>query len=80
MNENVRIRLSMGLLAAAVVHAVLLVLLFEAVHQHVVQSKPEPPAWQPPNYGATVPSAMRFEKLDEPVVVNLQAQGGFYGT
>ncbi|QDV85474.1 hypothetical protein [Planctomycetes bacterium TBK1r] len=74
MNENVRIRFSIGLLAAAVIHAVLLVVLFETVHTPI-HPPARNPTWNPPNYDPGVPSVSRIEKLSEPQDVNLQAQG-----
>ena len=75
MNENVRIQFSVGLLAAAVIHAVLLVVLFETVHDRAVHRPTTPPAWRPPTYDPTAPPVSKIEKLNEPQDVNLQAQG-----
>ncbi len=73
MNEKVRIQFSVGLLAAAVIHAVLLVVLFETVHTPL-HPPAKTPTWNPPSYDPA-PSVSRIERLTEPQDVNLQAQG-----
>lgn len=75
MRDEIRIRLSLGLIAVAVVHAVLLAVVFTALHRN----KPEPErndSWRVPvRPTPDRPSIGKVEKLQEPQEVNLQAQG-----
>ncbi len=73
INDTIRIRLSLGLIVVAIVHAILLGVVFTTVHYKPVQA-------QPSNAGGTqlstiLPSVGTIEKLQEPQSVNLQAQG-----
>lgn len=74
INDTIRIRLSLGLIVVAIVHAILLGVVFTALHNRPAQSQPEP-SWTVPNYWPTSPSVGTIEKLQEPQSVNLQAQG-----
>src|SRR6056297_1592853 len=73
MKDEIRIRLSVGLIVVAVLHAVMLGAVFTALHRN-----PEPPqdtSWQVPP-ATPVPQVSRsIEKLPEPTQVNLEAQG-----
>ena len=73
MKDEIRIRLSVGLIVVAVLHAVMLGAVFTALHRN-----PEPEqdsSWQVPS-ATPVPQISRsIEKLPEPAQVNLQAQG-----
>jgi hypothetical protein len=73
--DNIRIRLSLGLIIVAIVHAILLGLVFTALHnQPVPQSSDQ--SWTVPSYQPSRPiSAGQIEKLQEPQSVNLQTQG-----
>ncbi|MGV3483363.1 MAG: hypothetical protein ACO1RT_02965 [Planctomycetaceae bacterium] len=72
--DNVRIRFSIGLLFLAVVHALLLALVFTALHGQNIR-KPAENNWELPATSSGTPSASMLEKLDQPAQVNLQAQG-----
>ncbi len=74
INDTIRIRLSLGLIVVAIVHAILLGVVFTALHNKPAQPQPEP-SWTVPNYRPTSPSVGTIEKLQEPQSVNLQAQG-----
>lgn len=71
MSDGIRIKLSLGLLVAAVLHAVVLVGLFEYVHCDKRQTIVEP--WNVPVANFNVGTAVS-EKLAEPQTVNLRAQ------
>ena len=74
MNENVRIRLSVGLILLAILHAVLLGLVFPALQFHP-QSPPVDNAWNVPIQPPNGPTIGKIEELPQPARVNLQAQG-----
>ena len=74
INDSVRIRLSLGLIVVAIVHAILLGVVFTALHNKPSQPQPEQ-SWKVPNYRPPSPSVGTIEKLQEPQSVNLQAQG-----
>lgn len=71
MSDGVRIKLSAGLLAVALLHAVAIVGMFEAVHR-VPQVENQPLPWNVPVQRTPEPS---IGKLTEPATVNLHAQG-----
>jgi hypothetical protein len=74
INDTIRIRLSLGLIVVAIVHAILLGVVFTALHNKPAKPQPEQ-SWTVPNYRPTSPSVGTIEKLQEPQSVNLQAQG-----
>lgn len=74
INDSVRIRLSLGLIVVAIVHAILLGIVLTTVHYKPVQVQPQQ-RWGVPSYQPSVPSVGAIEKLEEPQSVNLQAQG-----
>ena len=74
INDTIRIRLSLGLIVVAIVHAILLGVVFTALHNKPAQPQPEQ-SWTVPNYRPISPSVGTIEKLQEPQSVNLQAQG-----
>jgi hypothetical protein len=74
INDTIRIRLSLGLIVVAIVHAILLGVVFTALHNKPAQPQHEQ-SWTVPNYRPTAPSVGAIEKLQEPQSVNLQAQG-----
>ena len=74
INDTIRIRLSLGLIVVAIVHAILLGVVFTALHNKPAQPQLEQ-SWTVPNYRPTAPSVGAIEKLQEPQSVNLQAQG-----
>ena len=74
INNTIRIRLSLGLIVVAIVHAILLGVVFTVLHNKPAQPQPEQ-SWTVPNYRPTSPSVGTIEKLQEPQSVNLQAQG-----
>jgi hypothetical protein len=74
INDTIRIRLSLGLIVVAIVHAILLGVVFTSLHNKPSQPQPEP-SWTIPNYRPIAPSVGTIEKLQEPQSVNLQAQG-----
>jgi hypothetical protein len=74
INDTIRIRLSLGLIVVAIVHAILLGVVFTALHNKPAQPQPEQ-SWTVPNYRPAAPSVGAIEKLQEPQSVNLQAQG-----
>ena len=74
INDTIRIRLSLGLIVVAIVHAILRGVVFTALHNKPSQPQPEQ-SWTVPNYRPTSPSVGTIEKLQEPQSVNLQAQG-----
>jgi hypothetical protein len=75
MNEKVRIQFSVGLLAVAIVHAVILAFVFTTTTTYMVKPAAPAPTWNPPRHTPSAPSASKIEKLTEPQSVNLQAQG-----
>jgi len=74
INDSIRIRLSLGLIVVAIVHAILLGIVFTALHEQPSQTPPQQ-SWTVPNYRPAGPSVGTIEKLQEPQSVNLQAQG-----
>ena len=75
INDTIRIRLSLGLIVVAIIHAVLLGVVFTALHQPVLPN-PTNETWTIPTFRPSTPtSAGKIEKLQEPQSVNLQAQG-----
>jgi hypothetical protein len=75
MRDEIRIRFSVGLIAVAIVHAVLLGLVFTALHHKPPAPQPEQ-SWRVPSRPSPVgPSVGKIEKLQEPQEVNLEAQG-----
>ncbi|MBB3205541.1 hypothetical protein FHS27_001341 [Rhodopirellula rubra] len=73
MKDEIRIRLSVGLIVVAVLHAVLLGVVFTALHR-----APRPQTnddWRLPTARPTPPVGRKIEKLPEPAQVNLDAQG-----
>ncbi len=74
INDTIRIRLSLGLIVVAIVHAILLGVVLTTVHYKPVQAQPQQ-RWSVPNHQPSVPSVSAIEKLEEPQSVNLQAQG-----
>ena len=76
MSEGVHVRLSGGLIALAVVHATLLGLVLALLHLAPTE-KPQADAWHVPacDTFASAPDTVVVEKLNEPLEVNLQAQG-----
>ena len=73
MKDEIRIRLSVGLIVVAVLHAVLLGAVFSALHR---TPKPQPKdEWQLPTARPTPQVGRQIEKLPEPAQVNLEAQG-----
>jgi len=71
MSDGVRIKLSAGLLAVALLHAVAIVGMFEAVHRSS-RAPGQPLPWNVPLQRTPEPS---IGKLAEPAAVNLHAQG-----
>lgn len=71
MSDGVRIKLSAGLLVVALLHAVAIVGMFEAVHRSP-QASDQPLPWTVPVQRSEEPS---IGKLTEPATVNLHAQG-----
>ena len=71
MSDGVRIKLSAGLLVVALLHAVAIVGLFEAVHRSP-RAPEQPLPWNVPVQRTPEPS---IGKLTEPAIVNLHAQG-----
>jgi hypothetical protein len=74
MNDTIRIRLSLGLLMVAVIHAILLGVVFTALHQQALPKLPQPRFSDTLNPTPT-PQVGSIEKLPEPQTVNLRAQG-----
>lgn len=74
MNDTIRIRLSLGLVVVAIVHAILLGVVLTTLHYKPVPTQPVQ-NWHVPNYRQPTPSVGAIEKLQEPQSVNLQAQG-----
>ncbi len=74
MNDGIRIRLSVGLVALAIIHAILLGGVFTALRP-CPTVQPEDDAWNLPNAVSPAPRVGRIEKFDEPQSVNLSAQG-----
>lgn len=74
MEDNIRIRLSVGLIVVAVLHAVLLGVVFTALHPQP-NPKPIDPIWQVPSFDPSPAPVGGIEKLAEPAEVDLQAQG-----
>lgn len=74
MSDGVRIRLSVGLIVVAIIHAVFLGVVFTAIC-----SCPPPhdddDSWSIPVARPDAPAVGRIETLEEPQRVNLQAQG-----
>ncbi len=75
MYDNIRIRLSVGLIVVAVLHAILLGLVLTALHTGS-GSAPPTNAWQVPTYQPQSEiGRSTIKKLAEPQQINLQAQG-----
>ncbi|MBX3422009.1 MAG: hypothetical protein KF752_10695 [Pirellulaceae bacterium] len=74
INDTIRIRLSLGLIVVAIVHAILLGVVFTALHNKPSQPQPEH-SWRLPSNRPISPTVGTIEKLPEPQSVNLQAQG-----
>jgi hypothetical protein len=75
MRDEIRIRFSVGLIAVAIVHAVLLGLVFTALHRKAPAPQRDS-SWRVPARPAPVGSSVgKIEKLQEPQEVNLEAQG-----
>lgn len=75
MYDSIRIRLSVGLIVVAVLHAILLGLVLTALHTGS-NSAPSTNAWQVPSYQPQSEiGSSTIEKLAEPAQINLQAQG-----
>ena len=72
MKDEIRIKLSVGLIVVAVIHAVLLGAVFTALHQRPIQRQDD---WTVPSPPPVTPEVGRIEKLEIPSTVNLQAQG-----
>lgn len=73
MKDEIRIRLSVGLIVVAVLHAVMLGAVFTALHRN--PESEQDTSWQVPP-ARPVPQVSRsIEKLPEPTQVNLEAQG-----
>ncbi len=75
MNDSIRIKLSLGLIAVAVVHAILLGVVFNALHQKPTLKPSIDESWTPPSVQPSAPAVGSVEKLAQPQSVNLQAQG-----
>lgn len=73
MKDEIRIKLSVGLIVVAVIHAVLLGAVFTALHRQPVPQKQAD--WTVPSSPPVTPGVGKFEKLEVPPTVNLQAQG-----
>ncbi|AMV35243.1 hypothetical protein VN12_24170 [Pirellula sp. SH-Sr6A] len=73
MSDTVRIRLSLGLLVVAVVHAILVGVVFTALHDSPAKDSYTELLKEPP-FRPSKPSIGQIEKLDEPLPVNIQAQ------
>ena len=74
INDTIRIRLSLGLIVVAIVHAILLGIVLTTLNNEPTQSKSEQ-SWTVPNYRPAPPSVGTIEKLEQPQSVNLQTQG-----
>lgn len=74
INDTIRIRLSLGLIVVAIVHAILLGIVLTTLNNAAPQSKPAQ-SWTVPYFRPTAPSAGTIEKLEQPQSVNLQTQG-----
>jgi len=75
MYDSIRIRLSVGLIVVAVLHAILIGLVLKALNTGS-NSTPQTNAWQVPTYQPQSEiSSSTIEKLAEPPRINLQAQG-----
>ncbi|MCM2370677.1 hypothetical protein [Aporhodopirellula aestuarii] len=73
MKDEIRIRLSAGLIVVAVLHAVMLAAVFTALHR-----TPKPQVsdeWRLPTARPAPQVGRQIEKLPEPAHVNLEAQG-----
>ena len=74
INDTIRIRLSLGLIVVAIVHAILLGIVLTTLNNEPSQSKSEQ-RWTVPDYRPAPPSVGTIEKLEQPQSVNLQTQG-----
>ena len=63
INDTIRIRLSLGLIVVAIVHAILLGVVLTTVHYKPVQAQPQQ-RWSVPSYQPSVPSVGALEKLE----------------
>ena len=79
MKDEIRIRLSVGLIAVAVVHAVLLGVVLTALHQTPVTqdcgNETCRDEWNVPRSPQRTPSVIEIQKLPEPPRVNYETQG-----
>jgi hypothetical protein len=73
MSDTIRIRLSLGLFVLAVVHAILIGVVFTAV-QEVPSKDTYSDLLKSPPFRPSNASVGQIEKLEEPVPVNIQAQ------
>ncbi len=73
MKDDIRIRLSVGLIVVAVLHAVLLGAVFTALHRP--PSSGEHKCWPLPNAKPVHSVGERIQQLPQPPRVNLEAQG-----
>jgi hypothetical protein len=74
MNDAIRIRFSIGLIFVAVIHALLIGVVFKALYSQPLIEPSEKP-WTISPYQSVAPTTTKIEKLDQPQSVNLQAQG-----
>lgn len=75
MKDEIRIRLSIGLIAVAVIHAILLPIVFKAFDRPEPAKQNQQPWNVPVRPTPTGDAVGKIEKLQEPQHVNLQAQG-----
>ena len=73
MKDEIRIRLSVGLIVLAVLHAVMLAAVFTALHRTPAADTSE--SWQLPPAQPTSEVGSRIQQLPQPSRVNLEAQG-----
>ncbi|MEO1617634.1 MAG: hypothetical protein AAFV88_17420 [Planctomycetota bacterium] len=73
MKDEIRIRLSVGLIVLAVLHAVMLGSVFTALHRTPAADTSE--SWQLPPPQPTSEVGSRIQQLPQPSRVNLEAQG-----
>src|SRR6056297_3226445 len=73
MKDAIRIRLSVGLIVVAIVHAALLGAVFTVLHQTPPPCTED--CWQLPPSKPATPVGRKIERLTEPATVNLEAQG-----
>ena len=75
MKDEIRIRLSIGLVAVVVIHAILLPIVFKAFDRPEPAKQTQQPWNVPVRPTPTGKAVGKIEKLQEPQHVNLQAQG-----